>query len=152
MIAAELATCAKKTNDSKIKLSEKKSKSHVVFLNLERETYFVIRVDGCVVRNEVASDFALSKLGIGEIIVELKGMDVDHAVEQIMATSKMWKEKKYISGKIAGLVICTRKPSFDTKVARFASKFMKEFKAPLHVVSGSKELKFENILSFQGPY
>jgi hypothetical protein len=149
MIPDGLKTFTKTVKYSKIKLRE--NGRQAVFLNPERTAYFVIHVDGELIKNAVACDYVLAKNGTGEVCVELKGTDVDHAVEQVYATALHWQENGWRFGKIAALIVCTKKPVFDTKVARFATLFAKKFKGPLHVIPKNTEFLFERVLAFDGP-
>lgn len=135
---------------SKIKLEEKGRKA--IFNNLGRETYIKTRVDGCLLVNETASDWVLSKKNIGDVIVELKGRDVDHAVEQVTATADFWKEKGFSNGHMAALIVCAQYPRIDTKIQRATQAFSKKHKAPLHVVSRNSEYLFNDVLRFDGPF
>src|SRR3954451_9375532 len=96
--------CKTATTVSKIKVDELGRSA--VFLNGKREKFIKIRVDGCVVKNSLAADWVLSKERVGDIIIELKGKDVDHGTRQITATAEFWTAKKFRKGKIAALIVC----------------------------------------------
>lgn len=149
MMSKNLKAHTRTSTDSKIKVAE--NGKQAIFINHERKVFYIVRVDGSLLKNQVASDFVVSKEDVGDVVIELKGMDVDHAVEQVLATAQHWSENGYRNGAIAGLIVCSRKPSFDTKVQRFALKFAKQFKAPLHVVARNDEYVIEKVLSFSGP-
>jgi len=90
-IAAE---CIEATTDSRVKVSERGRKA--IFLNPDNCNYSKVRVDGCVVKNAKAADWVVSKHAVGDIIVELKGRNVEHAVKQINATAALWTEKRLV--------------------------------------------------------
>ena len=77
-------TCIEETSDPKIKLEERGSK--VIFLNEVRHPFRKIKVDGCVVQNQTAADWVVSKPPVGDLVLELKGRNVDHAIEQVTTT------------------------------------------------------------------
>ncbi|MBR7800503.1 hypothetical protein [Undibacterium fentianense] len=139
----------KKTNSSKIKVEE--NGKQAVFLNPNRSAYFVIRVDGHLIKNKVACDFVVSKEEFADLMIELKGMDVDHAVEQVLSTAKFWHDTALREGKIAALVVSSRYPRFDSKVARYKEKFARQFKGPLHLVTKNQEYCMERVVEFNGP-
>jgi hypothetical protein len=143
------AACEEKTKASKIKVAEN-GKSAVI-LNGEREDFKKIKVDGCLVKNLTASDWVISKDKTGEVVIELKGCDVDHAVVQVMATIEHLTAFKLRTGKLGCLIVCSRYPKHDTKVQLAQQRIAKQFKAPLHVVSRNLEYAFEKLLSFDGP-
>lgn len=133
------------------KVSVREGKRSAVFLNLERERYAVTRVDGCLLQQEVAADWAISKEEVGDIVIELKGRDVHHAVKQVHATAVHWHEEKYQTGKIAGLIVACQYPRSSTAVQKAQDAFAKRFKGPLHVVTKNYEFIFEKVLEFKGP-
>jgi hypothetical protein len=149
MQSDQFPDCLLVNKNSKVTIKE--NGKQAIFLNPERSVYFVIRVDNCVVKQAISSDYVVSKTKIGDVIIELKGMDVDHAVEQVFATAQFWADNKLREGKIAGLIVCSRKPSFDTKIQRFQAKFAQKFKAPMHIWPRNDEFVFERVLEFSGP-
>ncbi|WP_306393237.1 hypothetical protein [Telluria beijingensis] len=149
MIHKDLTAFAKSIKHSKIKIEENGRKA--IFLNATKETFHLVQVDGALLKNVVASDFVLAKLKVGDLVIELKGMDVDHAVEQVFETASYWRDKNYRQGGIAALIVSSRVPAFNTKIAKYAARFKKSFNGPLHVVSQNREFTFERALSFDGP-
>jgi hypothetical protein len=75
--------CRAKVRRSRIKVEEKGRKA--VFINPARAEYYVTRIDGCLVRNSRAADYMVTKCGVGDVVIELKGTDAVHAVSQIAA-------------------------------------------------------------------
>jgi hypothetical protein len=135
---------------SKVKLQERSSK--VVFLNVEKVEFVKIQVDGCIVNDEIAADWVVAKSSVGDIFLELKGRNVEHAVQQVAATLRHWKNQNWFCGeKIAALIVSRQVPKASL-VRKQLENFVKEFKCPLHVVSHNQEITFENVLSFKGPY
>jgi hypothetical protein len=132
--------------DSKIKVEE--NGRQAVFLNKVREPYIRTKVDGCLLHNTIASDWVVSKYKCGDVIVELKGADVNHAVEQVVATAEYWELHELRNGKLAGLIVCSKYPRFDTKVQRAQQKFATKYKAPLHVVTKNSEYMFADVFTF----
>lgn len=143
MIPAE---CCSFTQASNIKVSDPKSTS-AVFLNPDRSQFVLIRFDGCTVKGEVACDWIVEKRDIGRIAVELKGSDVDHAALQIESALRYMRNIGVNDLRVAGLIICSRYPSVDTKVQRLKQRMAKEFRAPLKVKTDGRNLCFEAILT-----
>ena len=143
--------CREKVTHSKIKVEEKGKSA--TFLNPGHRDFIKKRVDGCVLKNTTAADFVVTALGEGSVIVELKGVDVDHAVEQVHATAVSLKEcgSSNALGPFAGLVVCARYPRFDTKVQSLMQKFAKAHRAPLHIVTRNEEYELVRVLAFDGP-
>jgi hypothetical protein len=144
-----IAHCQERTSVSKIKVEEHGRKA--TFLNLERASFIKTRVDGCVIRNAIAADWMVTKDKIGDVIVELKGKDVDHAVKQVHATAEFWQTKKLFVGQIAAIVVAAQYPKVNTAVQRSQNSFANRYKGPLHVVTKNYEYQFYRVLSFKGP-
>lgn len=144
-------SCRNPTSDSKIKVAE--GARSAIFRNSARALYFRTRVDGCLLKNVTAADFVVTCTGVGSVIVELKGVDVEHAVEQVDATANYLKGCTAADSilPLAGLVICSRYPRFDTKLQSITKKFVKRHKAPLHVVARNDEFDLDRVLAFDGP-
>lgn len=141
--------CRKETKVSRIKVEENGKKA--VILNLEKLTYVVSAVDGCMIKNSVSADCAVSREGVGDVFIELKGADVNHAAEQIVATATFWTTHNLSFGRLAGLVVACRYPKVSTAIQRAKVEFAKKFKGPLHVVNRNAEYEFDKLLSFTGP-
>lgn len=145
-----LNQCQVKTTDSNIKVEEGKRKA--VFRNVSRIEYLKTQVDGCLVKNQVASDWVVSLQNRGDVVIELKGTDTEHAAAQILATAKLWHEQSLRQGALAGLIVCAQRPRFDSKIRRAAQTLSNLYKAPLHVVTRNAEFDFEKVLAFDGPF
>jgi hypothetical protein len=115
--------CIQTVRDSRPKVEENGRKA--VFLNLTRVPIKKVRVDGCLIVSEtLKADFVVSKPGVVDVIVELKGKDIHHAKNQIIATLLFWREYPPFSEKIAGLIICSKSPmsSSDLQVMKAKAK------------------------------
>lgn len=117
--------------DSKVKVEEKKTRTKAVFNNPSKGELVVTSFDGCVVANDTAADFIVSKNGFGDLIVELKGRDVEHGATQATATADYITRNKMRQGRIAGLIVCKRYPKEDSILQRRQNAFAKKFKGPL---------------------
>lgn len=146
----DLSACRCSTSVSKIKVKERGRKA--VICNRRNAKFVKTRVDGCLVRQTAAADWVISKPKQGDVFIELKGTDVDHAFKQIMATVTLWRVHNLGCGKQAGLIVCRQYPQATTRSQRAKVAFLKLANGPLHVVSGNYEYCFENILSFNGPF
>jgi hypothetical protein len=90
------------------------------------------------------ADYILCKPGIADVIVELKGKDIDHAVKQILSTHALWKTIPSCSAKIGGLIVFTRSPQSSAVLARTKALLLTKHHIWLEMgKSGLKEYKFE---------
>ena len=86
-------------------------------------------MDGCLApTGQVSADWIVSKARVVDVIVELKGKNVNHAVRQIEATRNYWPRRdEYVDGQVIGAwIICTEYPRASTKVARFRERLRTE--------------------------
>jgi hypothetical protein len=134
--------CVEIVNDSKIKVAEK-GKS-VIFLNPQRVEFKRIKVDNCLVKTGSRADWIISKTGGVSVIVELKGRDVGHAIEQLFATLTHIDCTDWLNYPTKLLVICAKYPSFDTKVAR-AQVRARKLGTTLKIVCRSLECSIDQI-------
>lgn len=104
-----LEACTEPLTDSKITL--KRDGRRATFRNPDRTTIKLVDLD-CWIRTAATAkaDFIVSKPAVVDVIVELKGKDIAHAVEQITTTLLKWKQGFQLSEKVGGLIVFTRCP------------------------------------------
>jgi hypothetical protein len=124
--------CEEYRHDTKIVLQENKSK--ISFLNPDKETILIIKVDGCVVSDNetLRCDYALVPSDEVEIYVELKGSDISHAVKQIESTIGLLSEDSQKIKKLC-FVVSTRVPKQTTSIQQFQTRFRKKFNASFRI-------------------
>jgi hypothetical protein len=108
--------CVEQVTHSKISVSEKGKT--VTFANQSRAKHERVRVDDCMVKSGPRADWIITKVGVGSVVIELKGRDVGHAVDQIFATISHQDCIQWIERPTKLLIVCAKFPSFDTKIAR----------------------------------
>jgi hypothetical protein len=140
-------SCIEYTNVSNIKISDLRS-THAVFSNSENHEYLKIQFDGCVVKGSIACDWLVAKKGVGTVAVELKGSDVDHAAEQVMAGLQYVVNCAELPQRLAGLIVCTRYPRIDTKIQRIKVAALKRFRAPIHIQTKAVGVNLEVLLKY----
>ena len=134
--------CIQTVCDSKPKVEENGRKA--VFLNPQRVPIKKVRVDGCLIVSDILkADYIVSKPGAVDVIVELKGKDISHARDQIVATLPLWKAHPPFSEKIAGLIICSKSPMSSSDLQLMKAKARIRHRLLLIVdESGKKEYDF----------
>jgi hypothetical protein len=141
--------CIETLSDSKIKVSE--NGRCAVILNHARENINRVKIDGCIECDGKRADWAIEK-GHSSVIIELKGKNVEEAVEQIFSSAKLWANIEKRSQKVSGLIVCSQYPRTSSRIMIRQERFAKEFSSPLHIVTKNYEYEFENLLSFKGPH
>jgi hypothetical protein len=136
--------CVETVRDSKPKVEESGRKA--VFLNPERASIKKVKVDGCLITSDsLRADYIVSKPGVIDVIVELKGKDIYHARDQILATMPVWRAHPSFSTKLAGLIICTRSPLSASELQLMKAKALLHHRLWLEVdENGKKEYNFSN--------
>ncbi len=133
--------CIDVVSHSKIKVEENRKK--VVFLNKERESYEVGRIDGCLVSEGVRADYFVSNKE-KTVLIELKGINISHACEQLFAAIEHNNVKKNIKENVGFIVVCSRFPKASTTVQRAKTKAMSKYRAKFSVFCTRVELNISD--------
>lgn len=145
--------CSESVKVTKIKVSE--NGKQAVFLNPLKEKFVKVKVDGCMIINSTACDWVISKENVMSVLIELKGCDVEHALKQIEATFEYLQKNNLLTNKTSAMIICSKPskyPSFTSKLQKAKSRLAKQYKAPLHIVTGNYEFQIDRVLSHTGPF
>ena len=124
--------CEEHKRDAKIVLQENKSK--ISFLNPNKKSILIIKVDGCIISDNetLRCDYALVSYDEVEIYVELKGSDISHAVKQIESTIGLISENPQKIKKLC-FVVSTRVPKQTTNVQQLQIRFKRKFNASFRI-------------------
>ncbi|MFK0032961.1 hypothetical protein [Pseudomonas monteilii] len=137
------ASCITLTNKSIEKFEENRSTFKVH--NKSRRNLARHQVDGCLIKSGIKCDWLLvEEDSKTEIYIELKGSDIEHAVEQICKTVEQLSTPK---SKRWGYVICTRSPLSTTEIQRAAKNVAKSHRVTLRVRKTVHEEDIENLIS-----
>ncbi len=118
--------CIEKIRDSKVKITDPGTARRAILLNPDRVQVRRINMDRCLApAGEVAADFVVSKPDFVDVIVELKGKNVDHAVDQIESTWAFWGRhwEHKAAQPISAWIMCSEYPRASPKVARYRESF-----------------------------
>lgn len=114
----KLSACVQEVSHSNVTVGDKGSRYKANFPNSSKNKFYKVHVDGCIVTEGARADWIVTKVGVGSVIVELKGKDVAHACEQLFATLDHASCQDWLEAKKALLIVCSRVPSFDTSIAK----------------------------------
>lgn len=123
--------CISSTERALIKFEERGKR--MVFSNPSRKRCLMVQVDGCAIKEGDKCDNLLkidTDCG-GEYYVELKGIDVAHALVQVEETIK--KLHNDASPVNAYIVSTNVSPALTTKIQLFKAKLKKKYNANLKV-------------------
>lgn len=115
------------------------------FLNSEGKKIRKVDVDCWLASADGAkADYLVCKPGVADVIVELKGKDIHHGIEQIVATCTHWKKHPYCSERLGGLIVFTRSPERSAALDNIKTKLLAKHKIWLEMgKSGLKDYEFE---------
>lgn len=115
--------CVTSTADSSIKFEEKKKV--MVFRNPERKGCLKVKVDGCQITEGPKCDHLLvEEQTANEYFVELKGVNVGHALEQLDVTMSKLSDKGNQAKRVKAFVVCTNvAPQASTVIQKYQKKF-----------------------------
>ena len=118
-----LESCTEIRTISKIKVEAHTRKA--VFDNSERAEIKVIDLD-CWLAGDAGpkADRIVSKPGVVDVVVELKGKDIRHALEQILATHAKWKTVPPLPKQIGALVVFSRSPDRSASMDDARKRFL----------------------------
>lgn len=142
-----LEECTEETTVSNVKVEELKRKA--IFRNPNHDVYRKIQVDGCVIKQGIRADCAVEKDGVGTVIIEFKGRDLEHAADQVAATTRYWVSTLKTKLPIAGLIIGAQFPKSPAGFQKKQAAYAKEFKAPLRAVNKEGVFTFEDLFEFR---
>ena len=118
--------CIEKISHPKIKVSDPGTGKSIVLLNPEKTPVRRIQLDGCLMpAGSVAADSLVSIPRKVDVIIELKGKNVDHATRQIEAAWSFWsKHSEYEANQSIGAwILCSEYPRADLKINRLKEAF-----------------------------
>ena len=135
--------CKRATTETRPKVEAKARKA--VFDNAVHANIQIIDVD-CWITGSVSlkADYIVIKPQVVDIVVELKGSDIRHAIKQVVVTTEQWRSATGSSGMVGGLVICTHSPENSASLANHKKKLRDKNRIHLEVdKNGKKEYQFE---------
>lgn len=99
-----------------------------------------IKFDGCVVKNRRAADYLISASNGAEIIFELKGRDVEHAVSQIESTAEIIRTMNLRYNPKFGAIYCKQVPAGSISINRKREHLKK--KHGINIIISSSKANF----------
>lgn len=138
------ANIIRKRRDAQIVLKEKKSK--ITLLNPAKKLYHEVKIDGDLYTVAETSERKCDYLELGKetldaFYIELKGIDVNSAYEQLLATVQNVNIGN-ISKKVA-IAVTTQIPKVNVKYQKFVKLFLKHGIELKVVNSGCKYLLYK---------
>ena len=116
-------------------------RSKLILENVDSIESTSITVDGCEINDDtIRCDFMHIAKGI-EFYIELKGQDLEHALEQIKSTIFRLSTNVKKGNKIS-YIICTRSPMSSSEIQNHKLEFRKKFNSKLEIKSSPFKDKY----------
>jgi len=127
------------------KITVKRDGRRATFVNPERASINCLDVDCWTpASDQPKADYILSKQSIVDVIVELKGKDIEYAAEQIVATWARWKAIPGASKKFGGLIVFTRCPFRAAEINNMKKRLLRQYGLWMEIDKDQKtEYRFE---------
>jgi hypothetical protein len=139
-------TYVEELTDRLITVKENNRFAH--FQNPNKATIRRILVDGGLITQGTRADFIVSHPEIVDVIVELKGSDTAHGIEQIRATYFVWS-KHELAGRACGALIVRGQgihPKHQANIQRWKNQMQMRHGVVLMVETRNREYRFEEFL------
>lgn len=122
------SACISLTKDSQIKFEENKRK--IIFQNPSRRSYKKVKVDGCTIKTGLkCDDLLVSQDEYEERYVELKGIDVMHAIDQLEQT--ILKIGEFDNNRHSYVIFTNVAPAYTTSIQKKQRYFRQKYKSEL---------------------
>jgi hypothetical protein len=137
--------CEEIKSDLFIPISENNKK--ITFINEKRCKIRKIHIDGCVIKdnNMLKCDYLIIDNKNIEYYIELKGSDINHAIEQLEATITYINadEKDKNEKKLSFIILkkVHKEPRYTTKIQNIKTKFQNKYNSKLIVKETPAEYK-----------
>ena len=120
--------CICSTKDSQIKFEENKRK--IIFLNPSNHRYKKVKVDGCAIKTgQKCDDLLISQDEHEEHFVELKGVDIMHAIDQLEQT--ILKIGEFDDNRHSYIICTNVAPAYTTTIPKKQKYFRQKYKSEL---------------------
>lgn len=138
--------CSTKSNYKNIKVHEPKS-STIYIENKDQLEYYLIKYDGCIVKNQEGADYLLSKTDLTSIcIIELKGSDIEKAFRQISTTTDNLKTTSFSKSRKSAIIVNTTWPKASTSLQSLMQRYYSTYRGKLYAARHLSSKKFTDIL------
>ena len=120
--------CICSTKDSQIKFEENKRK--IIFLNPSNHRYKKVKVDGCAIKTgQKCDDLLISQDEHEEHFVELKGVDIMHAIDQL--EQSILKIGEFDDNRHSYIICTNVAPEYTTTIQKKQKYFRQKYKSEL---------------------
>jgi hypothetical protein len=120
------------------------------FLNPRREKLRKIKYDGCFNKDSGSrqADYIVGLTGLVDVITELKGSDISHAISQVEATLRTWRNGQDRFPRIVCLIVFGHTiPRMSSRIGTIERDFLLEHKTLLWIrETGSEKFNFRKLI------
>ena len=108
----------------------------------------IVTVDGGMVAVGIRADYVVAHPELVDVIVELKGSDIAHAIDQIRATVPVWKRHSLAGEVHAALIVRGQgvHPKTTLLTERLVRRFQRDFSMKLLIETRNRDYEFSEFL------
>lgn len=122
-----LTACIKQTTFGDVSFSDHKTSCKLIIENINKIEFIKVQVDNCLPITGTKCDFALLiKSCSACILIELKGSNFKHAVDQLDNTIKWFLSVGCIKSTNCYIVMSNRIPGHTAKIQNIIDRFRKK--------------------------
>jgi len=136
--------CSEATFDPLIKVEERGTKATI--RNPNRGKFIKRKIDGCMITNQLAADWIVTEPTVGDLIIELKGKNVEHAFRQVAATIDFWRAQADAQTRISALIVCVRCPKAASRTLTAQSDLRRKHGIKLKICTGNRHYALVDLL------
>lgn len=138
--------CVHRQSGSKVAVKDKNS-GRAVFINPKRAEYRCVLIDGCVIKEGLRADWLVESESGKQVVVELKGSDVPHALKQISNTVDVGVSEGWINLPVGAWIVASKlRPAALTTIQAGMKKHQERFGARLRLDTSFKERYISDFL------
>ena len=127
--------CVENFSGDIMTLKENKSK----FIIKNANNLVKILVDGCAIKDGIRCDYLVKVQDKLEIFIELKGQDIEHAINQIERSIQILSSDRNNFPK-QSYVVCTRSPMQSPEIQLIQKRFKKKYNSAFFIKSIQHEI------------
>lgn len=138
--------CVDRQSGSIVVVKDKNS-GRAAFANPRRGEYQCVLVDGCVITEGLRADWLVESDCGKQVVVELKGSDVGHALKQVSRTVEIGVCEGWIRLPVGAWIVASKlRPAASTTIQAGMKKHQERYGARLRLDTSFKERYISDFL------
>lgn len=128
--------CVTSTSDRLIPLAD--AGRRMVVVNIRQRELDIVKYDGCEIKGDAAVDFIARIDGAIDYLLELKGRNIEDALDQISETINRMRESGDIMPSVFAAIHCRQVPKSGREVIKKRERLKRRFGLDVAISSSKK--------------